>query len=144
MDANSNSAAAANRRAVEERDARAKAELKLTRRHQRSRDKPLPKEERDKIVAQSRKIIAQTPGKDKKLVALSMLAAQVAHAGDKELANEIMADAERLVNPQPKNYRDFLMTWILASGYAETDPNKAFPLLETARYSGRMTLSRHL
>ena len=71
--------------------------------------KPLPKEERDKVVAQARKIISATPGKDKKIVALSLLAAQVAHAGDKDLADEIMRDAERLVNPQPKNYQDFLL-----------------------------------
>jgi len=141
MDANSNSAAAANRRAVEERDARAKAELKLLEDIKDLGTKPLPKEERDKVIAQSRKIIAQTPGKDKKLVALSMLAAQVARAGDKELANEIMGDAERFVNPQPKNYRDFLMTWLLASGYAEANPDKAFPLLETAILRANDTLS---
>jgi len=141
IDANSNSAAAANRRAVEERDARAKAELKLLEDIKDLGTKPLPKEERDKVIAQSRKIIAQTPGKDKKLVALSMLAAQVARAGDKELANEIMGDAERFVNPQPKNYRDFLMTWLLASGYAEANPDKAFPLLETAILRANDTLS---
>ncbi len=93
--------------------------------------KQLPKEERDKVIAQSRKIISQTPGKDKKIVALSLLAAQVAHAGDKDLAAEIMRDAERLVNPQPKNYQDFLLSLMLAAGYAEADPDKAFPLLET-------------
>lgn len=93
--------------------------------------KPLPKEERDKVVAQSRKIIEQTPGKDKKVTALSLLAAQVAKAGDKDLAGEIMRDAERMVNAQPKNYQDFLLSWMLASGYAEADPDRAFPLLET-------------
>ncbi|MEO6655636.1 MAG: hypothetical protein ABIO36_06095 [Pyrinomonadaceae bacterium] len=93
--------------------------------------KPLPKEQRDKVVEQARKIISQTPGKDKKIVALSLLAAQVARAGDKELADEIMSDAERLVNPQPKNYQDFLYSWMLARGYAEANPAKAFPLLES-------------
>ena len=93
--------------------------------------KPLPKEERDKAVAQARKIISQTPGKDKKIIALSLLAAQVAHAGDKELADVIMRDADRLVDPQPKNFQDFLFSWMLASGYAETNPDKAFPLLES-------------
>ncbi len=93
--------------------------------------KPLPKDDRDKVVAQARKIIAETPGKDKKIVALSMLAAQVAKAGDRELADEIMRDAERLVNPQPKNYQDFLLSWMLASGYAEANPDKAFPMLES-------------
>ena len=92
--------------------------------------KELPREEREKIVTQARKILLQTPGKDKKILGLSMLAAQVAKMGDKELAGEIMRDAQNLINPSPKNYQDFLLTWMLASGYAEADPDKAFPLLE--------------
>lgn len=92
----------------------------------------LPKEEREKVIAQARKILMQTPGKDKKIVGLSMLAAQVSRAGDKELAAEIMRDAEALVNPNPKNYQDFIFTWMLAGGYAESDPEKAFPILEDA------------
>ena len=70
-----------------------------------------------------------------------MLAAQVAKAGDKELADEIMRDAERLVNPQPKNYQDFMLSWMLASGYAEADPDKAFPLLETTILRANETIS---
>ena len=93
-------------------------------------DKQLPKEQRADIIAQARKIIATTPGRDKKIVALSVLATQVALAGDKELAAEIMKDARSLVNPQPKNYQDFLLSWMLASGYATADPDKAFPLLD--------------
>ena len=91
--------------------------------------KPLPKDERAKIITQARKIISKTPGKDKKIASLSMLAAQVAKAGDKELAAEIMKDAEGLVTSQPKNYQDFMLSWMLISGYAEVDPEKAFPML---------------
>lgn len=94
--------------------------------------KKLPKEERDKVVGQARKIVSEMAGKDKKIMALSMLAAQVAKAGDKELASEIMKDAHALINPQPRNYKDFMFVWMLASGYAEADPEKAFPLLEDA------------
>ena len=90
----------------------------------------LPKEERDRVIAQARKILLQTQGRDKQITGLSMLAGQVAKAGDKELAAEIMRDAERLVNPSPKNYQDFVMTWLVASGYAETDPDRAFLILE--------------
>lgn len=92
-------------------------------------NKPLSSEERGKVVTKTRGIIAQTPGREKKIMALGMLAAQVARAGDKELAGEIMRDAERLVNPQPKNYQDFMFSLMLASAYAETNPDKAFPLL---------------
>ena len=103
--------------------------------------KSLPKEERQKIVEKARKIIIATPGKDKKITALSLLAAQVAKAGDKELANEIMVDAERLINPQPKNYRDFLFTWMVASGYAEANPDKAFPMLENTILRANETIT---
>lgn len=104
-------------------------------------NKSVPKEEREKITAKARKIISTTPGKDKKITALSLLAAQVAKAGDKELADEIMRDAERLINPQPKNYRDFLFTWLVASGYAEANPDKAFPMLEDAILRANETIS---
>ena len=103
--------------------------------------KQLPKEEREKIVADARRILMQTPGRDKKLLGLSALAAQVAKAGDKELAAEIMKDAQALVNPQPKNYQDFLLTWMLASGYAAAEPEKAFPLLEDTILRANDTLT---
>lgn len=92
----------------------------------------LPKEEREKVVAQARKILLQGEGRDRQITGLSMLAGQVARAGDKELAAEIMRDAESLVNPYPKNYQDFIFTWMLATGYAESDPDKSFPILEDA------------
>ena len=104
-------------------------------------NKSVPKEEREKITAKARKIIATTPGKDKKITALSVLAAHVAKAGDKELADEIMRDAERLINPQPKNYQDFLFTWMVASGYAEANPDKAFPMLENVILRANDTIS---
>lgn len=91
----------------------------------------LPKEEREKVIAQARKILMQTRGKDKQIMGLSSLAAQVSRV-DKDLAAEIMRDAESLVNPNPKNYHDFMFTWLLASGYAEAEPDKAFPILEDA------------
>jgi len=103
--------------------------------------KELPKEERDKIVAQSRKIIGGMGRKEEKIMALSMLASQVSAAGDKELAAEIMKDANTLVNPSPKNYKDFMEVWLLASAYSATDPDKAFPLLDDAIFRLNDTLS---
>ncbi|MBK9438640.1 MAG: hypothetical protein IPN51_11810 [Chloracidobacterium sp.] len=114
----------------EARDLRAKAEKEAMDKVNGLLTKPLPDEERAKIVAEARKIISQTPGKERKLLGLSLLAAQVARLGDKELAAEIMRDAERLVNPQPKNYRDFMFSLMLVSGFAEADPDKAFTLLD--------------
>lgn len=90
----------------------------------------MSKEAREKTVAQARKILMATKGKDKKIAGLSMLAAQVAKSGDKELAAEIMRDAQALVNPSPKHFMDFMLVLMLAAGYAESDPDKAFPILE--------------
>ena len=47
------------------------------------RNKDLPKEERQRIIDRARAIIIGTPGRDKKIAALGMLAAGVAKAGDK-------------------------------------------------------------
>jgi hypothetical protein len=116
--------------AEREREARALAEQKLMDDVLTLGTKDLPKEERDRIVSQTRKLITGTPNLEKKLIALSGLAAQVRKAGDKELAAELMSEAASLVNPNPKNYRDFLVTWMLVSGYAEADPDKAYTLLE--------------
>jgi hypothetical protein len=95
-------------------------------------EKELPKEEREKIVAKAREVIAKSTGRDKKIMGLSMLAASVAKAGDKQLASEIMREAAALVNPQPKTYLDFMYSWMLASGYAVAEPDKAFPVLDDA------------
>jgi len=121
-----------NSRAQQEQEAKRLAEEKLMTDVAKIGKGELPKEEREKVVAQSRKILMQSRGKDKQIMGLSMLALQVAKGGDRDLAAEIMRDAESLVNPQPKNYQDFMYTWMLASGYAEADPDKAFPILESA------------
>jgi len=92
--------------------------------------KQLPKEAREKIIGQARKIIAATPNRQQKILALSALAAQVSKLGDKELATEIMKDTQGLLSSSPKNYQDFMEVWILASGFAQTEAEKAFPLLE--------------
>ncbi len=126
--ANSNS----NSARMQEQEAKRLAEEKLMADVAKIGKGELPKEEREKVIAQSRKIVMQSRGKDKQIMGLSMLASQVAKAGDKDLAAEIMRDAEALVNPQPKNYQDFMYTWMLVAGYAESDPDKAFPILESA------------
>ena len=103
--------------------------------------KELPKEEREKIVAEARKIIGGMGRKEEKIMALSMLAGQVSKLGDKELAADIMKDAQALVNPSPKNYMDFMQIWFLVSAYSETDPDKAFPILDDAIFRLNDTLS---
>lgn len=136
-----NTVGARNPRAEQEQQEREKAEKELQQNVEKLANKELPKDERDKIAAQARRILMQTPGTDKKIVGLSALATQVAKAGDKELASEIMKDARALVNPQPKTYQDFLLTWMLATGYASAEPDKAFPLLEDTIMRANETIS---
>ena len=103
--------------------------------------KQLPKEEREKVIGQARKAITEIKEPTQKMFALSALAASVAAAGDKELAVQIMDEARTFVNPSPKNYQDFLQTWLLAGGYAQVDAAKAFPLLEDAIFRLNDTIS---
>lgn len=103
--------------------------------------KKLPKEEREKVIGQARKIIASLPNKQAKILALSGLAGQVAKLGDKELAAQIMTDARALTSPQPKNYLEFMELWLLSSGLAATDAEKAFPILEDTIFRVNDTLA---
>ena len=124
-----------------ERAAREKSEREIMENAAKLGNKDLPKEEREKIVAKTREMLSKGTGRDKKIVGLSMLAASVAKASDKQLASEIMREAAALVNPQPKNYQDFLFTLMLASGYAAADPEKAFPVLDDAIFRANELIS---
>ena len=90
----------------------------------------LSEEDRKKVIEQSRKIIAETSNREQKMALLTALAIQVAKAGDKETAVQLMGEVQSFVNLQPKNYRDFMEIWMLSGSYAQVDPQKAFPLLE--------------
>ncbi len=127
--------------AEKERAAREEAEREMTEGVAKLGQKDLPKEEREKIVAKAREMIGKTTGRDKKIAGLSMLAASVAKAGDKQLASEIMREAATLVNPQPKTYLDFMYSWMLASGYAVAEPDKAFPVLDDAIFRANELIS---
>lgn len=120
--------------AEREREAREEAQRKLLEDIGGLGKKELPKEERDRIVARTREIIMKTPGRDKKIMALSALAASVKQAGDAELAGEIMREAESFIRPDPRNYQDFIATWSVISGYAAAEPNRAFMMLDDTIY----------
>lgn len=106
-------------------------EMKMMENMNKLGNKELPKEERDKIVAEARKLIEGNTSREAKVTALSLLAAQVKKAGDGQLASELMLDASRQLNPSAKHMREMMLTWILISGYAETEPDKAFGMIET-------------
>ena len=103
--------------------------------------KKLPEEERQKVIAQARKLIAEIDEPNMKMLALSSLAAQVAKMGDSETANEILREVERFVNPQPKNYMEYMQTWMLATSYSEINPDKAFALLDDTVFRLNDTIS---
>lgn len=90
----------------------------------------LPNDQREKIITQARRSLLALPGKDKKVTGLSLLATQVNKLGDKDLAAEIMRDAASFVNPQPRNYQEFILSWLLAAGYSSTDTDRSFAILE--------------
>lgn len=94
--------------------------------------KTLSKEEREKMVASTKKAIAIIKDPTQKLFALGALAAQIAALGDKELAAQILDESKSLVNLQPKNFFEFMQIWMLAGSYAQVDAPKAFPILEDA------------
>ncbi|MEP7036813.1 MAG: hypothetical protein ABI891_00580 [Acidobacteriota bacterium] len=104
-------------------------------------DKQLSKEEREKAISAAQKIIGGIKDPNQKLYALSALALQIAKSGDKETASKIMDESRAMVNLQPKNYMDFMQVWLLASGYAQVDADKAFPFLEDAIFRLNDTIS---
>lgn len=91
-------------------------------------DGEMPKEERERIIAKAREILGRTKSKSQKIGGLAALAGSVAKIGDKRLAAEIMLEAERLVERNPKNYMDLMNSFAFAAGQAVVDPDKAFPI----------------
>ncbi len=124
-----------------EANARREAEEKMAADVEGLSNTQLPAEEQQRIVAQAREYLRSEGSREKKIAGLNMLAAQVARAGDKDLAREIMRDVEGLVNPYPKHYQDFLMTWMVIAGYAEADPDRAFVMLEGSVYRANELIS---
>lgn len=103
--------------------------------------KKLSDEERAKAIAEAGKMIEKIEDPTAKMTALSGLAVQIKKSGDKELALEIMKQAESIVNQTPKSYVDYMQTWMLASGYSEIEPDKSFPILESAVLNLNDTIS---
>lgn len=127
--------------AIKGRTDQKEAEEQLSKEVQNLANKELPPEERAKIVGQARKIIAEMPNKQAQLLALSGLATQVMRAGDKEFAAALMTEAQGMANAAPKNYQDFMEVWLLAGGFAQVAPEKAFPLLDDAVFRLNETIA---
>ncbi len=98
-------------------------------------------EQRTAAISEAQKMIDGIDDPTAKIAALSGLAAQIAKSGDKDLALQFMKQAESFVSNTPKNYIDYLQLWTLASGYAQVDAEKSFPILETAVYNLNDTIA---
>jgi hypothetical protein len=101
----------------------------------------LSDEQRAKAISEAQKMIDSIDDPTAKITALSGLAAQIAKSGDKDLALQFMKQAESFTSNTPKNYIDYLHLWMLASGYAQVDAEKSFPILETAVYNLNDTIA---
>jgi hypothetical protein len=127
--------------AMKEQSKKAEEQEKMMKDLQSLGEKKLPEEEREKVIDQARKMVAEIGDPNAKMMALRALAAQVGKMGDRETALEIMREAERFVNLQPKNYMDFIQNWMLASGYSQIDAEKSFPILEETVFRLNETIS---
>lgn len=94
----------------------------------------LSSSEKAKFIGRARRIVGEIDEPTVKILALTSLASRVKYLGDKELASDIMREANALVKPNPNNYLDYLLVWSLVSGYAMVEPESAFPLLEDTIY----------
>ena len=103
--------------------------------------KKLTDEERAKAIAEAGKMIEKIEDPTAKMMALVGLATQIGKSGDKETALQIMKQAESFVSTTPKNYIDYMQMWMLASGYAQVDAEKSFPILENTIYNLNDTIS---
>lgn len=101
----------------------------------------MPEAEREKFIAQIRQQIAKTEDPTAKITMLSLFAAQMSKMGEQETALQLMKEAESFGAQYPTNYLDYMQNWMLASGYAQVSPEKAFPILENSIYRLNETVS---
>lgn len=97
--------------------------------------------DKEKILAQARQKIAEVEEPMMKIMLISQLAGQLSKMGDKESASELMREAEAFGTQYPRNYLDYIQNYMLASGYAEVEPEKAFPILESSIVNLNETIS---
>lgn len=101
----------------------------------------LSDEDKQKFIAQARQQIAKIEDPMAKITMISVFAGQMSKMGEQETALQFMREAESYGTQYPKNYLDFAQNWMLASGYAQVAPEKAFPILEDSIYRLNETIS---
>ena len=96
--------------------------------------KKMSDEDKQKFISEARQKIAQIDDPLAKITVIGLFAAQLSKLGEKDTALELMREAEGYGSQYPRNYLDYVQNWMLASGYAQVEPNKAFPILEDSIY----------
>ena len=89
-----------------------------------------PKKQRLEFIRNARKVISRVKDKNKKVWLLTELAFNINDPADKKIAQELMTEATKLVNPDPKAFYDFFYSWRVVSGNSSSNPDRAFSQLE--------------
>ncbi|MEZ5344482.1 MAG: hypothetical protein R2681_02905 [Pyrinomonadaceae bacterium] len=86
--------------------------------------------ERLKFIKDAVKVIAGVRDKNKRVWLLTELAFNLNEPADKEIAEEIMEEAAKLVKSNPVTFYDFFYSARMVGGYSSFDINKSFYMLE--------------
>lgn len=91
-------------------------------------------EERSALLADCRRYAIADSGRrfDEGSISIVGDLVEFSHAStDKQLADELLAEASTYLGPQITNFSDYLCRLFLATGYSERDPDKSFKLMES-------------
>jgi len=86
--------------------------------------------ERQKLIDRVHAVIARSRNRAENAGYLAITAYGVNTVGDKATALELLREADGYLNPDPRNYEDFMSSWAVATAYAEIDTEQAFSRVE--------------
>lgn len=89
---------------------------------------------RVKAISEARTKIVGLEGDSNRIRYLSLLANMAITAGEKELASEVLGEAEGFVRREPRDKQEFSDLRMLINAYAMADPVRAFEILENVIY----------
>ncbi len=115
-------------------EARSNAQKEITESLKGLQDENASDEEKIKLINETRAKILAVNNNSFRVSNLISLSRQAQKAGQDELAGVLLSDAERLVNLQPKERRDFTENRNLATAYASVNADKSFAILENMIY----------
>jgi hypothetical protein len=90
----------------------------------------LTDEQKQKMLAQARREVAQTRGPQEKMAKWVQFAVMAYTQGEKETAKQFLTEAETLAPTSMRSSRDAMAAFMFASAYAKIEPARAFTLLE--------------